>query len=602
MLLVGLVLPVVSADVYATGTSVNVQYTTNDGSTVGPTSPVALTANGTFDGALNNFDFNASSNWISPDGLLFDGVNDYVSTAHAYNITSDFTLDFWFKVPVGGGTGGMMISARQDSTASFTIRAFSDGIEVTCQIASVPQFARLYSNTTYYDNNWHYGTLVRSTGQNVTFYVDGVQFFNTTDAGNSGPTANLNIGRRGGENDQYFQGSISAVRIWSRSFAPSEVATSFTAGRNSIPSSYTSLLGWYKMDEASGSVVYCKNVQTSFSSGPSVTQSLTISQTTGAVNSSIDFIAPTFPYNNGTETWSVAAGNSTSWRINGTGTQTLYLNGVGDPILITFAISPVGGGTVNQTTGSFPLGSVVNVLATPSGGYAFANFTDSLLGNSTNNPYTFTVTENMSVTGYFYLITHVWLTFDVFPVGGGSVNVSTGWFDINDTIGVSATPNLGNYFANWKIDGVTSGSLNPASLFIPGANHTYTAMFTTSAPVTLSIQFAADSIAQWAILALAFIFMGLTFFYHDTDEQSSPITNGLGIIRFLMFPILSALLFAVFAGMALVSLNYGATFAWTLFWLGIGLALAMTVVTIALVLIATGKIFRDAATSKGKVR
>jgi hypothetical protein len=258
------------------------------------------------------------------------------------------------------------------------------------------------------------------------------------------------------------------------------------------------------------------------------------------------------------------------------------------PVVLT---STAVGYTIGQTAGA--INSSLYLTDT----YPLGNSTDRY--STTDGLTSYRVNASAAMVVNF---THqVDLISAVSPAGAGTNNLTTDWYTTLQTIGIQANATLGNYFSNWLIDGTASGNANPSSLYV-SASHTYTASFTTTPPTTQSIQSTFDLIAQYFIAGLAFLFMGLTFFYHDTDEQSSPITNGLGIIRFLLFPILSAILFAVFAGMALVSLNYGATFAWTLFTLGFALALVMTVTTIALVLIATGKVFRDAATSKGKVR
>jgi hypothetical protein len=83
---------------------------------------------------------------------------------------------------------------------------------------------------------------------------------------------------------------------------------------------------------------------------------------------------------------------------------------------VTFATD--GHGSLNQTSDWMVNGTGVTVLASPNANYALHNFVDSVNGNSTANPYSFTVMTNVTVTAYFNLTAStVTVTVATFPSG-----------------------------------------------------------------------------------------------------------------------------------------------------------------------------------------
>jgi hypothetical protein len=491
--------------VFATGTSINLSYSTNDGTTLSQTVTI-LTANGTLDATLQNgpttwngtkginLNMYTGNQWIKTPVFTFPNLNGVVRYEMNFTLAAGGSNPVLFQKGVTGANGYLVQISLDTGTSS--IRFYYSNATNSYQTAF-----RLYITVPSVNYNI---TVVANYTSGVAYgYANGVLGTNGTMTNANYPSSTgalaMGSGVLGGN---YINGTIYDADV---SFSTS----SYVQGGNS------NLAEW-KFDEGSGSVVYGYGNLVTLTTTPTATL---VSQTASAVNSSIIDTSP-FPISNTTDQYTAASGFFD--RVNSSTAKVLTLT---NNVYLTFAND--GHGVANQTTGWFATLQTVNTLATPNLGYALNEWTNG--------------------------------------VGG--------------VIGTK--------------------DMNPLSFYVT-AYGTIAANFTTPLAATSASTF--DLATQWIIFLVALLFMGLTFFYHDTDEQSSPITNGLGIIRFLLFPILSAILFALFAGMALVSLNYGATFGWTLFTLGFVLALIMVIVTIAIVLIATGKIFRDAATSKGKLK
>ena len=133
-------------------------------------------------------------------------------------------------------------------------------------------------------------------------------------------------------------------------------------------------------------------------------------------------------------------------------------------------------------SGSYIHGSDATVEATPAEDYHFLRWSNG----STDNPYTFTVTENTNLIAYFEMdeITYYTVTVlsDNTTMGtvSGSGSVREGY-----STEISATPNTGYYFTQWN-DGNTD---NPRTITVT-ENVSYTASF---APYSYTITVLSDN-------------------------------------------------------------------------------------------------------------
>ncbi len=117
---------------------------------------------------------------------------------------------------------------------------------------------------------------------------------------------------------------------------------------------------------------------------------------------------------------------------------------------ITTHVNPPGSGTVTGGGNNFHYGNQVTLTATANSGYTFDHWNDG----STQNPRTITVTGNAIYTAYFTQAapTEYTITTTVIPVGSGTVT-GGGTYQQGATCTLTATPNTGYEFVNWKENG-----------------------------------------------------------------------------------------------------------------------------------------------------
>ena len=165
------------------------------------------------------------------------------------------------------------------------------------------------------------------------------------------------------------------------------------------------------------------------------------------------------------QSWSDAGAQSHNIVVSA-GTTTFTANYAAVQFYVTYAND--GHTTVNQTSGLVNSGTVVNVLATPATNYAFLDFVNSLTGNSTSNPYGFTVTGNVTITAYSSLA-QAYVTIGTFPAGLTNALVVDGvaitgpqtfaWI-IGSTHSLSAVGTINDWaFSSWSDGGLQIHSI-----------------------------------------------------------------------------------------------------------------------------------------------
>lgn len=144
--------------------------------------------------------------------------------------------------------------------------------------------------------------------------------------------------------------------------------------------------------------------------------------------------------------------------------------------LVTLSSNPVAGGTTTGA-GTFAQGSVVAVGAVPNAGFTFKNWTSNGTIVSTSTSYQFTMAGNSTLVANFAAVTpgNFAVNLSSNPVAGGTTSGS-GSHAAGSLVTVSATPNAGYAFINWKENGVTVSASSSYS-FMLNANRTLVANF-----------------------------------------------------------------------------------------------------------------------------
>ncbi len=161
---------------------------------------------------------------------------------------------------------------------------------------------------------------------------------------------------------------------------------------------------------------------------------------------------------------------------------------------VTVTANPTAGGTVSGG-GTYDEGTSVTVTAAPNAGYHFVNWKEGSNVVSTNSSYTFTVTSNRNLVAYFELspVPTYNVTVTANPTAGGIVS-GGGTYDEGTTATVTATPNAGYHFVNWK-EGSNVVSTNSSYTFTVTSNRNLVAYFELSPVPTYNVTVTANPTA-----------------------------------------------------------------------------------------------------------
>ena len=117
----------------------------------------------------------------------------------------------------------------------------------------------------------------------------------------------------------------------------------------------------------------------------------------------------------------------------------------------TITVSATDGGSVNDISGTYNAGDMIELIATPMEGYEFVRWSDGV----TTNPRPMTVSENKQLTAIFQIRT---FTVTILAGQGGTVSGQvSGTFDYGTDISFAAKANEHYRFTAWS-DGVTDAS------------------------------------------------------------------------------------------------------------------------------------------------
>ncbi|MBR5323987.1 MAG: C10 family peptidase [Muribaculaceae bacterium] len=156
----------------------------------------------------------------------------------------------------------------------------------------------------------------------------------------------------------------------------------------------------------------------------------------------------------------------------------------------TVTVTAGAGGSVNSITNPVEYGTSLELTATPAEGYKFKNWSD----DSTENPYTVTVTDNISLVANFVAIPTY--TVNVSVNGNGSVEKSAGSVLEGNTVTLTATPAEGYKFTGWYQGEELISKSNPYTVTVTGAIE-YVAKFEESSDkLLLSFACLSDLHAQ----------------------------------------------------------------------------------------------------------
>ncbi len=166
--------------------------------------------------------------------LSFDGINDYVdiSNSESLNITGNqLTLEAWVKWNINPSSGNQwanIIDKNGDNEWQIQHSQTNSHFEFAVRTTSNRRY--IQSTTTPQQNRWYYVAGVYN-GTHISIYVNGIKERSFTLNGDiSTSSSNISLGRRGINNDRYFNGVIDEVAVYSRALSDEEIMNHYKRG------------------------------------------------------------------------------------------------------------------------------------------------------------------------------------------------------------------------------------------------------------------------------------------------------------------------------------------------------------------------------------
>ena len=196
-----------------------------------------------------------------------------------------------------------------------------------------------------------------------------------------------------------------------------------------------------------------------------------------------------------------------------------------DSFMVSLVSAPVDGGVV-VGNGKYEKGESVTITATPNTGYRFVNWTKGNEVFSTEAVYTFTVSEDLSLTANFEEIPVVVETFTVSVSEnnsdwGTATITGSGEYEKGESVTITATPNTGYRFVNWTKGG---------EVFSTEAVHT----FTVSEDLSLTANFEKDNVANEPVddMEVGYVYSKNRTIYLSEDMGEVQVYNVSGVCVF----------------------------------------------------------------------
>jgi hypothetical protein len=187
--------------------------------------------NGTVNGATLSSDRFGNTN----SSFHFDGINDWINmpsgSSTSMNITSNYTVSFWFKTTQGTNAGLIGFGDNINSNGGGYLVAIGNGNlnnpngKLTAMTGS-----NWYTGVNQViDNKWHFACVVLNQNS-LKFIIDNVMDASFLNAQNPLSFNGLRaIGARNNGLAGYFNGNIDDIGIWNRALTDQEISDLYNA-------------------------------------------------------------------------------------------------------------------------------------------------------------------------------------------------------------------------------------------------------------------------------------------------------------------------------------------------------------------------------------
>jgi hypothetical protein len=180
-------------------------------------------------------------------GLSFNGTSDKVS-GPSITVGASMTISAWIKKTSSTGQKSFF-SNRGGGNVYFGL----SGSQVFLYDNAGSPASIVSGSGAVQFGQWQH-VVATSNGSTITFYVNGVQVYQTSQA-RSASTGTFGIGWDPNIASEYWNGSIDEVRLYSRALTAAEVAGLYSQGAAQMRAAgKLGLVGYWPFDEGSGTV------------------------------------------------------------------------------------------------------------------------------------------------------------------------------------------------------------------------------------------------------------------------------------------------------------------------------------------------------------
>tara|TARA_R100000664_G_scaffold1423_1_gene3608 strand:- start:1320 stop:4148 length:2829 start_codon:yes stop_codon:yes gene_type:complete len=214
---------------------------------------------------------NINENWLvqfTADNnhcLEFDGSNDWISFGDILGTYTSFTIEAWLKIDTTATRPILSLGYYDNPEAETTNTVFNLSIQSAGDLKLSWEYGDGTSESEFDDDyaistdTWTHVCATRDNSDDkVRFYKNGVlvETSGATNDPTGGGSSNVNF--RIGTNQNHgsaswFDGELAHVRIWNVARTDDQIAYSYN---RLVDSSASGLVGYWKLDEGSGTTVY----------------------------------------------------------------------------------------------------------------------------------------------------------------------------------------------------------------------------------------------------------------------------------------------------------------------------------------------------------
>ncbi|MFM6436862.1 MAG: Calx-beta domain-containing protein, partial [Microcystis panniformis] len=192
---------------------------------------------------------------VSGNALAFDGNNDYVAVANPIYLSSDYTIEGWFKKEQNQ-KDQTLISLRSDSISSKHYALIEIEQNETLRFlhrvpAGIDGGVNIFSSPIN-NNQWHHFAATKNQSQ-LKLYIDGIESGTASSSLSINDNTFLWFGFLGLNTPyRYFKGNLDDIQIWNKARTEAEIQADMN---RQLTGNESGLVGYWNFNEGTGNIV-----------------------------------------------------------------------------------------------------------------------------------------------------------------------------------------------------------------------------------------------------------------------------------------------------------------------------------------------------------